>query len=84
MLTGLWLGRYYRTYPQTVEAEVREALGPSGRFHRGPTPLLRDAPGRLERGFVVEDRNYLSARWPGDAHLFGTRFADLLGTIFKP
>jgi putative intracellular protease/amidase len=29
--------------------------------------------------FVVEDGNYLSARWPGDAHTFARRFAALLG-----
>jgi putative intracellular protease/amidase len=28
--------------------------------------------------FVVHDRNYLSARWPGDAYLFARRFRDLL------
>jgi protease I len=22
----------------------------------------------LDRGFVVQDRNYLSARWPGDVY----------------
>jgi hypothetical protein len=26
----------------------------------------------------VTDRNYLSARWPGDAYLFARRFCDLL------
>jgi len=26
----------------------------------------------------VADRNYLSARWPGDAYLFARRFCDLL------
>ena len=32
--------------------------------------LLRDAPQRLDRGFVVRDGNYVSARWPGDAHRY--------------
>ena len=27
---------------------------------------------------VVEDRSYLSARWPGDAYLFGRRFLAML------
>jgi hypothetical protein len=27
---------------------------------------------------TVTDRNYLSARWPGDAYLFARRFCDLL------
>ena len=28
----------------------------------------------------VEDGNYVSARWPGDAYLFARRFEALLGT----
>jgi hypothetical protein len=28
--------------------------------------------------FVVEDGNYLSARWPGDAYLFARRFLALV------
>jgi putative intracellular protease/amidase len=28
--------------------------------------------------FVVEDGNYVSARWPGDAYLFARRFLALL------
>jgi hypothetical protein len=28
--------------------------------------------------FVVQDRSYLSARWPGDAYLFAERFLRLL------
>lgn len=77
-LTALWLGRYYRTYPETVQAEVTAALGPSGVFEAGPPSLLRDAPDKLDRGFVVHDGTYLSARWPGDAWRFSTAFAELL------
>ncbi len=64
------LGDYYRTYPQTVQAEVTEALGPEGTFLCGPRPLFRDSPSKLGRGFVVEDGNYISARYPGDVHRF--------------
>ena len=35
---------------------------------------------RERAAFVVQDRNYLSARWPGDAYLFGRGFCDLLGS----
>jgi hypothetical protein len=28
----------------------------------------------------VRDRNYVSARWPGDAYLFARRLCDLLGS----
>ena len=28
--------------------------------------------------FVVQDGNYISARWPGDVHTFARRFAAML------
>lgn len=76
-LTRAWLGNYYRTYPSTtVEDEVRQA-NPKD-FDRGPWSNTRDSPGNLAAGFTVRDGSYLSARWPGDAHRFGTEFADLV------
>jgi putative intracellular protease/amidase len=77
-LTCAWLGNYYRTYRKTVEDEVKEALANPHDFLRGPMALTRDNPGNLEAGFTVLDGRYLSARWPGDAHRFGTEFARLL------
>lgn len=77
-LTAAWLGNYYRTYPQTVQAEVSAQLASPADFLAGPPALLRDSPAQLSRGFVVRDGNYLSARWPGDAHRFAAAFADLL------
>ena len=77
-LTALWLGNYYRTYPETVEAEVRAALASPGDFLRGPMPLRRGDPAHLERGFTVRDGNYLSARWPGDVHRFVSEYAAML------
>ena len=44
-----------------------------------PIPLARDEDGHLEAGFTVRDDNYLSARWPGDAHRFAEDFAAMLG-----
>ncbi|OQW50828.1 MAG: hypothetical protein A4S09_10905 [Proteobacteria bacterium SG_bin7] len=79
LLTCAWLGNYYRTYPKTVEAEVKSTLAYVNDFIKGPLALFRDSPENLSRGFVVRDRNYLSARWPGDAHLFGTTFLEMLG-----
>jgi putative intracellular protease/amidase len=74
-------GRYYRTYPAYVEDEVRAALNdPARQFRVGPRVLFRrgsaddDAP-----TYLVEDRHYLSARWPGDAYAFGRRLAQMLG-----
>lgn len=77
-LTCLYLGDYYRTYPVTVEDEVKAALARPRDFVAGPASLRRDAPERLELGFTLSDGNYLSARWPGDAHRFAHDFAALL------
>lgn len=78
MMTCTWMGSYYRTYPQTVEAEVKSALQSPKDFLTGPLPLFRDSLTDLGKGFVVQDRNYLSARWPGDAHRFGVSFLEMI------
>jgi putative intracellular protease/amidase len=80
LATAWRLGRYYRTYPAYVEDEVRAALDDPGRqFSRGPVTLsARGTAADDSPAFVVQDGNYLSARWPGDAYLFGRRFCDLL------
>ena len=77
-LTALWLGNYYRTYPQTVQAEVTAGLASPADFLAGPYSTARDAPGKLEPGFVVRDGNYVSARWPGDAHRFAQTLVEML------
>ena len=78
-LTRLWLKDYYLTYPGiTVEDEVTNALSSSENFLRGPNPMLRDDHHHLSRGFTVRDKNYLSARWPGDAYSFSVEFAAML------
>ena len=72
-------GKYYRTYPMYVQREVRRALASRRDFSRGlPTFLIRGTRDRDLSAFVVEDGNYVSARWPGDAYLFARRFASLL------
>lgn len=68
-LTRLWMGDYYKTYRGTsVEREVTEACK---EFVPGPKSLTRDSMGSLESGFVVEDGNIITARWPGDCHRLG-------------
>ena len=67
-ITRAWLGNYYRTYDQSVQAEVTAALANPDDFIEGPMPLTRDSDKNLKSGFVLRDRHYLSARWPGDAH----------------
>lgn len=69
-------GRYYRTYPAYVEDEVR-ASGPD--FVRGPRELSkRGTRDDDSHAFVVEDGNYISARWPGDAYLIAKKLVALL------
>lgn len=77
-MTRLWLADYYRTYDLTTEDEVRSFLADPADYLEGPLPLLRDDPLHLQRGFVVQDGIYVSARWPGDAHRFSATFIDLL------
>ena len=80
-LTRLWMGDYYLTYPETtVEDEVTTALSDPENFLSGPKPLFRDSLNHLERGFVVKDRNYLSARWPGDVYSLSTELMNLMKT----
>ncbi|HEY8089345.1 MAG TPA: type 1 glutamine amidotransferase domain-containing protein [Polyangiaceae bacterium] len=78
ILTAWKLGRYYRTYPEYVEDEVKRALDdPDDQFEHGP----RGLGAMLRKGtmdddgpaFVVEDGSYLSARWPGDAYLLAKK-----------
>lgn len=79
--TAWRLGRYYRTYPAYVEDEVRDALRDPADFERGPRVLSKRGTAADDRhAFCVEDGNYVSARWPGDAYLFANRFAARLGT----
>ncbi len=77
-LTRRALPGHYQTYPETVETEVKRLIGLGGIFERGP--LIPRYAGRHspEVGFVVQDGNYLSARWPGDAWTLALRLAELL------
>ena len=78
-LTRIWLKDYFLTYPEiTTEDEVKSALSDSMNFIEGPTPLFRDSYDHLERGFVVRDRNYVSARWYGDAYNFSLEFIKMV------
>jgi putative intracellular protease/amidase len=79
LLTAWRLGRYYRTYPAYVEDEVKAALASPAQFERGPRVMAaRGTATDDSAAFVVQDRNYISARWPGDAYLFAKRFLAIL------
>jgi len=78
-MTRLWLKDYYLTYPNlTVEDEVKSVLRTEENFKKGPFPISRDDMDHLDRGFVVKDRNYSSARWPGDVYSLSLVFMEVL------
>jgi putative intracellular protease/amidase len=72
----------------SVQQEVTRALADPADFLDVPTadPAYRQKTSGLQRdsfddagpAFVVRDRNYVSARWPGDAHTFAKTFAEML------
>lgn len=78
-LTAWRLGRYYRTYPDYTEDEVRAAIGAHGQFERGPIQFIAKGSDHDDSAaFVVEDGNLLTARWPGDVWLLAK---SLLGKL---
>ena len=72
----------------SVQQEVTRSLARAEDFRDVPTtdPDYRRKTSGMERdsldnpapAFVVRDRNYVSARWPGDAHTFAKTFAVML------
>ena len=78
-LTRLWMGDYYRTYPEiTTEDEVRQSLASGDDFAAGPGGTTRDSIDALQHGFTVRDGNLLTARWPGDAHRWAVEIDEML------
>ncbi len=69
----------------SVQAEVTRALAQpedfqdvtlkTPYFFRKDSGLFRDRVDDARASFIVEDGNYISARWPGDAHQFALAFA---------
>ena len=60
---------------------MRGALRDRSDFARGPRVVSKRGTESDDRhAFVVEDGNYVSARWPGDAYLFAKRFAARLAS----
>ncbi len=73
----------------SVQQEITRALaGPADfvdvppdapDYKRKTSGMTRDTWVDSRPAFVVRDGNYVSARWPGDAHTFAKEFAALLG-----
>jgi len=76
--TGFW----------AVEQEIKRALEKESDFldvdPKAPhhfmksSGLMRDRLDDARPAWVVRDRNYLSARWPGDVHTFARQFVAML------
>jgi putative intracellular protease/amidase len=72
----------------SVQQEVTRALARPEDFLDVPTDapdhrrkaggMVRDTWDDSRAAFVVRDGDYVSARWPGDAHTFARRFAEVL------
>jgi putative intracellular protease/amidase len=75
----------------SVQQEVTRALARAEDFRDVPredpdyrrktSGLARDSNDDESPAFVVRDRNYVSARWPGDAHTFAKTFAGMLNKL---
>lgn len=77
--TCLWLGGYFKTYPDTVQELVTRELEKKEDFIVGPRSLRRDSEDRADKGFAVTHGRYISARWPGDAYRFALGFLEIVG-----
>ena len=58
--------------------DFRDVLRADPHFRRKTSGLERDTNDNATPAFVVRDRNYVSARWPGNAHTFAKTFAGML------
>jgi putative intracellular protease/amidase len=58
--------------------DFRDVPGNDRLYRRKTSGLVRDTIDDATPAFVVRDRNYVSARWPGDVHTFATTFAEML------
>ncbi len=78
---------------RSVQAEVTRALASPADFldvprsspqhWRQSSGLFRDTPADTRCAFVVTDGHYVSARWPGDTHLFAATFADVVKAYLR-
>ena len=58
--------------------DFRDVPSTDPHYRRKTSGLKRDSMDDATPAFVVQDRNYVSARWPGDAHSFAKTFAGML------
>ena len=58
--------------------DFRDVAKDDSDYRRKTSGLARDTSENFAPAFVVRDRNYISARWPGDVHTFAKAFAEIL------
>ena len=75
LLTYWKMGDYYCTYDKFCALEVQSFLqNPETQYVRGQVNLVAKGTDKDDRhAFVLEDANYLSARWPGDTYLLAKK-----------
>ncbi len=78
IMTTPFLGNHYKTYPISVQDEVTGLLEKAEHFHSGPVLPRFGTAANPTVGFTLRDRNYLSARWPGDVHRWAHEFSAML------
>ena len=77
-MTRRSMGQHYQTYPQTVQDEVSEQLASAKDFLPGPMLPSFGSANNPNKGFIVEDRHLVSARWPGDVYKLAYAFNTML------
>jgi len=80
-MTKKTMGTHYQTYSETVQDEVSRVLANPKDFKPGPIYPAFGSAKKPNKGFVVKDRNLISARWPGDAYKLAYGFVNMLKTI---
>jgi putative intracellular protease/amidase len=61
-----------------IPEDFRDVPKTDPHYRRKTSGLERDSIDNATPAFVVRDRNYVSARWPGDVHTFAGTFAGML------
>ncbi|MCF6221982.1 MAG: type 1 glutamine amidotransferase domain-containing protein [Robiginitomaculum sp.] len=80
-MTKKTMGTHYRTYPTSVQDEVSAVLASAKDFKPGSIYPAFGTAKNPNKGFIVTDRNLISARWPGDVYKLAHGFASMLRAL---
>lgn len=78
-LTRSFWGNYFKIYDTSAQLEIENLLASPAQFLTGGARLLPSQYSKhfIQGQFTVRDGNYLSGRWPGDAHKFSLELVQL-------